>query len=266
METIVLHDRLPDAPWMDPALWRLPGIKPVDPDDWVIRDEAFVGQMALRDHLIAERAGAVHALLDTGRAAALECLELVLDTLARDPGYTMSGDRITRPDEVTVELNRDAPLATIGRLMQADVCLMQESPDGHVLTGAILCFPASWTLAEKIGRPLMGIHTPVPEYDAELGNRVQRLFDAIRPDRLLRRANAIRHRDPSLFHPRSESDPPSIRRGAPGGDYIRSERQTLRRLPGTGAVVFTIHTTVIRIDSLTPSQKEGLETARMKFG
>lgn len=266
MDTIVLHERLATAPWMDPALWRLPGVKPLDPDHWLIRDEAFAAQMALRDRLIGERLGLVHALLDTGRAAALECLGLVLDTLARDNGYAISGETVTRPDGVTVTIDRDAPLITMGRLMQADVCLMQDGPEGHVLTGAILCFPASWTLAEKIGRPLMGIHGPVPEYDAEVGARVQRLFDAIRPDRLLWRANAVQHHDPSLFHPRSESDPPSVRRAGPGGRYIRSERQTLRRLPGTGAVVFTIHTTVVAIDSLSDAQRASLTETVVKSG
>lgn len=266
MEETVLHDRLAVAPWMDPALWRLPGVKPLDLNDWLIRDEAFAGQMKLRDRLIAERPQAVHALLDQGRDAAAECLNLMLEALARDSGYTFSGDRVTRPDGVVAVVDRDAPLMTMGRLMQADVCLMQEGEDGHILTGAILCFPASWTLAEKIGRSLIGIHEPVQEYDPAVASRVQRLFDAIHPDRPLWRANAIRHRDPSLFHPRSVSDPPSLRRGAPGGDYIRSERQTLRRLKKTGAVVFTIHTTVVRIDRLTEEQQASLAETSLKSG
>lgn len=266
MEDIVLHDRLAHAPWLDPALWRLPGIKPLDPDDWLIRDEAFAGQMRLRDRLIEERTDKVHALLETGQAAAEECLDLVLETIERDPGYTFNGTTITRPDGITVTIDRAAPLLTLGRLIQADVCIMQDSPEGHVLTGAILCFPASWTLSEKIGRALMAIHVPVPEYDDGVGARVQRLFDAIKPDRLLWRANAHLHHDPSLFHPRSESDPPEVRHGPPGGNYLRSERQVLRRLPETGAVIFAIHTTMIEVDKLTDEQKAGLDASNLKSG
>lgn len=266
MEEIVLHDRLAVAPWMDPALWRLPGVKPLDPDDWLIRDETFQAQMRLREHLIATRRDKVHALTQAGRDAAGECLDLVLETLAGDTGYRLGNDRATRPDGAVVAIDRDQPLLTIGRLIQSDVCLMQEGAEGHVLTGAILCFPASWTLAEKIGRPLMAIHGPVPEYDSAVGMRVQRLFDAIRPDRPLWRANAVLHNDPSLFHPRSEHDPPSMRRGPPGGKYLRSERQTLRRLARTGAVVFTIHTTVIEVDRLSDAQKAGLAGITLKSG
>ena len=266
MDDIVLHDRLAVAPWMDPALWRLPGIKPLDPARWIIRDEAFEGQMRLRDRLIAGRPDDVHCLLDEGHEAALECLELVLGALSEDAGYGISPDEVRRPDGVTVDLDRTRPLVTLGRLTQADVCLVQPSQEGHVLTGAILCFPASWTLAEKIGKPLAPIHAPVPEYDADVASRVQRLFDAIRPERPLWRANAILHRDPSLYHPRSEIEPPARRRAAPGGRYLRSERQTLRRLPRTGAVVFTIHTTMIPIERLTSEQRESMAVSGLKSG
>ena len=266
MDDIVLHDTLRVAPWLDPALWRLPGVKPLDVEDWLIRDEAFAGQMSLRDSLIATRGEKVHGLLEHGIPAAVECLDLVVEALAADADYRIAPDRVTRPDGVTVTLDRAAPLLTLGRLIQADVCLMQESPDGHVLTGAILCFPASWTLAEKLGRPMLSIHEPVPEYDGDVGARVQRLFDAIRPERPLWRANAVLHSDPTLFHPRSECDPPTVRRGPGGGRYLRSERQTLRRLPETGAVVFTIHTTVIPLDRLSADQKEGLAGITLKSG
>ena len=266
MDEFVLHHHLAIAPWMDPALWRLPGVKPIPLENWLVRDEVYAAQIQLRDQLITERPGDVHALLDQGKPAALECLDLVLDYLANDPGYTISEAHVIRPDGIKVEIDRDAPLLTLGRLVQSDFCIMEKGPDGHVLTGAILCFPGSWTLAEKIGKPLFAIHVPVREYDQNVGARVQRLFDAIQPGKLLMRANAIRHEDPSLYHPRRETDPVSVRRGGPNGKYIRSERQVLRRLPATGAVVFSIHTTVIPINRLSADQRAGLETAGIKSG
>lgn len=47
--TPILHDRLPSAPWMVPAQRRLPGMQLLDMADWLTVDEAFGGQMALRD-------------------------------------------------------------------------------------------------------------------------------------------------------------------------------------------------------------------------
>lgn len=266
MDRIVLHERLTAAPWMDPALWRLPGMKPLAPDDWLIRDEAFAGQMALRDELIANRLPDVHALRPEGVEAARECLDLVLEYLVKDPDYSVEVDHVTRPDRIRISIDKDAPLITLGRLIQADVCVMTPGQDGHVLSGAILCFPASWTLSEKIGRPLVAIHTPVREYDTKVAASVQRLFDILRPEQPLWRANAIRHHDPALYHPRSEIDPPDIRRGQPDGPYLRSERQALLRLPKSEAVIFTIHTTVIPIDRLSDDQKAALAEVSLKTG
>ena len=120
-----------------------------------------------------------------------------------------------------------------------------EGAEEHVLTGATLCFPAGWMLAEKLGRPLMRIHKPVAAYDEGLARRVQRLFDCVRVGQPLWRFNALRYADPMLFQPRHEGVP----KYGTGQEqrFTRSERQTILRLPRTGAVVFGIHTFVVRL-------------------
>ncbi|MFN3937657.1 MAG: heme-dependent oxidative N-demethylase family protein [Gemmobacter sp.] len=246
----ILQRSLPQMPWMQPATARLPGMQPLASGDWLRVDEAHAGQMAERDRLIATLPDAVHALLPEALPAARELLELVLDTCRLLPGYAVGDGVVRRADGVAVALDADAPLLTLGRLVQEDFCL--HLPDGrgeHALVGAILCFPASWTLSEKLGRPLTGIHAPVDVYDADLAPRVQRLFDALRPGRGLWRANALLYAEPDLFQPRRETD----RRPKPAErHYLRSERQCLIRLPETGAVVFSIHTTVVHVRDVPP--------------
>jgi dimethylamine monooxygenase subunit A len=124
-----------------------------------------------------------------------------------------------------------------------------------VLTGAILCFPASWTLAEKIGRPMSAIHGPVHEYDARIATSVQRMMRAIQPGAMLWRANALVYDDATLHQPRVEGArrPPPVE-----GLYLRSERQSFVRLPVTGAVVFAIHTYVVRVSDLSADAREGM--------
>lgn len=146
------------------------------------------------------------------------------------------------PDGRKPVIDRTAPLLTLGRLVQEDFCILHraEGEAEHRLAGAVLCFPASWTLSEKIGRPVEAIHGPVAAYDAVLARRVRRLFDGLRPGRPLARCNALFYEDPALFQPRPEASqrPPA----GPGAAYFRSERQCLLRLPVTGAVIFSIHT------------------------
>lgn len=255
----VFQSRLPFLPWMDPRTLRLPGILPVEGEDWLRVDDAFAGQMGLRDRLIAQVPGDVHGLLPEGRAAAEELYAMILSRLARTGGYRVGAATVLRPDGVEVVLDPLAPLMTLGRLVQEDLCLMEQAGEEHRLTGAVLCFPASWTLRQKLGRALISIHEPVPPYDDGLARRVQRLFDAIRVEQPLWRMNYLTYDDPVLYQPRLEGE----RRPRPEGHfYVRCERQCLLRLPQTRAVLFAIHTYVVHAGTLTEAERLALRAAQ----
>ncbi|MBN2630719.1 MAG: DUF3445 domain-containing protein [Rhodobacteraceae bacterium] len=253
---MILQRSLPFAPWADPRTRRLPGILPLDMADWLRVDDAYAAQMALRDALIADRPEAVIGQTAMAKAAVDELFDF---TLAHLPdGFTRKADRITRPDGTEIALDPAQPLHTLGRLVQQDLCLMQEDGAGeHLLSAAVLCFPAGWLLAEKLGQPMMRIHAPVGKYTEDVGRRVQRLLDAVRVETPLWRANAHHSRAP-LFNPQSETTPKeSLDQGEM--PFVRSERQCLVRLPRSRAVVFSIHTYLVRRTDLTADQTTALE-------
>ena len=239
----VLHPHLPEDMH---RIRPLPGVTPVT-GTWLRCDEAYAGQMALRRDLLAKRPSDVLQTLPGSEAAAEELWRTVcadLPTL----GFTRAGDGWRCPDGVWVA--DGPPLETLGRLCQADFCLMEQAPGQaeHVLTAALLCFPASWSLHEKIGWPLTGIHEPVEEYDDTLARRVQRLFDGVQPARPIWRFNRLWYHDPALYQPRTEAARRDKKR--PDPPYLRCERQVILRLPQTRAVVFAIHTYVIARQNL----------------
>ncbi len=250
----ILQSTILDPPWSQPGGERLPGTRPIPADGWIIIDEAFAAQMRLRDRLISGIPQVVHALRPEAIGAARELLAMAIAILRNGSDYVVQDNEIVRPDGVVVAVDFSSPLLTLGRLVQEDFCLLQKVGAEHVMTGAVLCFPASWCLAEKLDRPLTGIHEPVRVYDSDLSIRVQRLFGAIRPGKPLMRSNCLSYSDPSLFQPRTES----ARRQQPGstGKYARFERQCLVRLPETGDVAFSIHTTVVERRRLARSEQE----------
>ena len=254
----VFQEKLPHYPWMEPPLARLPGIKPLTAGDYLRRDEAFAGQMALRDGLIADKRGAVHGLLPKAGAAAEELYDLVLDRISQDAGYHMGAQTVLRPDGIEVDLDRSNPLITLGRLVQEDLCILQSEGGEHHLTGAILCFPASWTLVQKLGRAMTSIHIPVDSYTPEMAARVQRMFDVIRVEQGLWRMNFLTYATDALHHPLPE-EAPRERSKTIEKPFVRCERQCLIRLPKTRAVVFTIHTYVMPMSALPPEARESLE-------
>jgi len=224
---MILQRVLPYSP--DPAV-RLPGIAPLNPATWLIRDEAFEAQLALKAELLATRRGDVLAEVPGSEAAQAECLDEVQRHLREDHGI------LAKPKS-------EHPLIALSEIAQEDFVIMEKRGAEHVLTAALLTFPASWRLAEKIGRPLTAIHEPVGEYTADVARRVQRLFDGVQVGRPLWRYNQLWYQDPALFQPRSASDPrPKPDRTA---RYFRTERQCVVRLPETRAVVFSIHTWVL---------------------
>lgn len=252
---MICQSSLPFAPWADPQARKLPGIFPLDMADWLRVDEAYAAQMALRDDLIATQEDRVIGATAQAQAAMAELYGMVLAHLP--DGFRREGKVVTRPDGVVVPLDPARPLQTLGRLVQEDLCVMQEDGQGeHLLSAAVLCFPAGWMLREKLGRPMMRIHQPVSKYTPDVGKRVQRLLDAVRPENPLWRANAHHSRAP-LFNPLSEA---AARTATDQEDkpFIRSERQCLLRLPQSRAVVFSIHTYVVRQADLTSDQAAAL--------
>ncbi|WP_170564654.1 heme-dependent oxidative N-demethylase family protein [Ruegeria atlantica] len=239
--TTILQTSIP----YDPLARRpLPGVQPANMDNWLHCDDAFAAQMQRREELLAGCRADIMSMDPSALPAAQELLELVLSRV-----YPECTDHVIRPDRQKVPVDHSQPLDTLCRLVQEDFCILQKHGDEHVLTAAILCFPASWRLSEKFMRPLIDIHVPVDSYDANIARRVQRLFDGIQPGRPLWRFNALWYQDAELHQPRSANDrrDPQDRGTA---RFLRSERQTLLRLPKTEAVVFSIHTYVLAEDQL----------------
>lgn len=253
----VLHPAPAATPWRLPQTWRLPGTVPVAPEAWLQIDSTYGAQLAARRHLIATRRSDVIALEPATRPAADELLQAVLTHLRARPDFQVSGHVVQSPAG-PIPLDPQDPLATLGRLVPEDFCLLTKAPNAteHRLTGAVLCFPSGWTLCEKLGRPLAAIHLPVDSYDADIARRVQRLCDAVTWERPLTRGNAHAYDHADLYDPRREADP--RRAQSPDARYLRVERQVLRRLPRTRAVVFSIHTSITRIADLPAADRLAL--------
>ena len=238
---MILQKKIP----YDTTYPNLPGTRPISPDEWIICDDAFSQQMALRDKLIETKKDKVLAISDEAQEAAVELLKMTLDFCVSKLGYKKNVNEIIRPDKVSVEIDLNEPMTFLGRLVQNDFCILQKKDNEHVLTAAALCFPASWSLEEKFLKPLIDIHIPVKAYDGNIAKRVQRLFDGLQINRPVWRFNALYYEDPNLFQPRSVKQP--RRKPAPNKvKYFRSERQTIIKLPESGAIIFGIHTFVVR--------------------
>jgi hypothetical protein len=97
---------------------------------------------------------------------------------------------------------------------------------------------------DKLGKPLAAVHDPVPFYAERLARPVDRFMHHLKPGRIAVRLNWSVLDDPALFQPsgkwRTVGGAGITSDNAGDRLFLRVERQTLRRLPSSGAVLFGI--------------------------
>ena len=154
---------------------------------------------------------------------------------------------------LTVNARREDPMQLAARLIQDDLAIMFEKEDGqYYLLAASILLPGFWRLEDKFGLPLSDIHTSgsVPHFKEKLERGMMNFFRRIQPESPAVRNNYFIQVDDELAWSSSIGDEDS---GGASWDtaekdkpieqlYFRSERQSLRRLPRSGGVVFTIRT------------------------
>ena len=145
------------------------------------------------------------------------------------------------------------PMQLAGRMVQDDLAIMFEKPDGqyYLLAGSIL-LAGFWRLEDKFGMALSEIHTSgdVPGFKLKLEKGMMNFFRRVQPDAPVLRNNYFIQVDDNLAWSHSIGPEDSDGLGwltaeknkAIEHHMFRSERQSLRRLPRSGGVVFTIRT------------------------
>ncbi len=233
------------------------GLSPLNLQDWfeIGGDVAFF--LEEKERLEREHGDAVFRADPGASDAQEEVLRLVADHLPRRfPSlYRRIGDHM----EIAAA-GRRVPLAETAipalrraaHLVPDDLVIMHRAEDGWRLTAASLSFPSSWSLAEKFGRPLHHVHAPVPGFGEGTRNAglIGRIFDNLHPDMPVWRQNWSIYADGELYHPARQASGEVDPRESADRLYLRRERQTLRKLPGTGAILFTIGITVDPLDAI----------------
>lgn len=189
------------------------------------------------------------------------------------------GERVARADAAVAAGMH--PLEAFAREVAEDICILTpvedtdeaptqgdvsqvhrpaESETRYVLSAAVLCAPSRWSLREKLGMDISSIHEPVPGYE-NIAAPTARFFQRLRVGDIIERTNWTVLDSPVLFQPdRAQATHAFTSAGAENAKvtlnlfWLRLERQTLRKLPHSGAVVFTILTTNTRLDELVIQQ------------
>jgi hypothetical protein len=222
-------------PWEEAAEFII-GLKPIPVEAWLEGGEA--DPAARKDPLYVARRALVWAEAEGSRPAQAEAAALVDAALGLAP-----------PADEGLP-----PLFAAARRISDDPCLMEKRDGQWRLTALSLSAGSFFTAEAVIGRSLAELHAPVTGFAERLLVRVQRIFEGLRPELVLERRNWTVLNCAELHTPSAapirasigEIDPADAGRAL----ILRVERQTLRRLPQTGAVLFTIRVWLAPLESL----------------
>lgn len=155
---------------------------------------------------------------------------------------------------------KEHPLLYVTKMAKEDFYIVQKNPaDGlHYLVAAAVPFPGgSFGISDKIGKHLDVIHEEVPYYQEKLQRSMERWFDRLEPHAPVERASWYITWDHKLkvnniyqlpeFRPALKDD---VKATDPKEFNVRVERQTLRRLPKSRAIIFTNHPVFYSIEEM----------------
>ncbi|MEO0461579.1 MAG: DUF3445 domain-containing protein [Pseudomonadota bacterium] len=138
-----------------------------------------------------------------------------------------------------------------------DMCLLQRfaGEEQYRLIGAAVAWPTDWHPKNKIGLPLRALHAPIAGYETQLATGVDRFMETLKPGAIYGRCNwFIAPTGAKRWLASELPDRPFAQvTAANAGEalFVRSERQTLRRLPDTRAILFTIGVYVSPLGALS---------------
>ena len=201
--------------------WKM-NTRSIEVNDWLQVDESR------EEDLLLKKKGPVGNHLNGSEPTSKKLLETIESWLIQ---------RSVSVPELDVSLH---PIDRCGRLVQEDVCLMERISESWILTAASVCFPTQWDPFSKIGLALDQIHQPVPRYEQDLmprpGNFMDRISDGMIVARtgwsLTASSDLSLNSEDRVVDKHLEEDPSEL--------IVRVERQTLRKVPKSEAIAFTI--------------------------
>ncbi len=186
-----------------------------------------------------------------------EELALKRNCLSHSPAYycqALGGSEAAQADLLALARRAtglsipDGGIREVGDRLQEDLLLLDPAQPGLPLVAGHLCFANAWCLDDKIGRPFMEIHGPVPGFSTSIGPPSEKLIERLKTDRPVTRLNwAVKSTGQLDLTNRWDDQVRDWNALVDSSNaqelcWMRVERQTLSRLPLSNHILFTVRT------------------------
>ena len=234
------------------------GLKPINTKNWLEIDDNFKNENNLKKNLLSSKRHKVFQANNNSLSAQKELLKMVTEHLKKyhSEKYSFKDQNIfikTTGESINLLDSNTPPIETASLLVQEDLILMIPKENKFYLEAAVITSPSHWSLLEKFSKNLIDLHEGVPGYEEKIGSRVEEIFNKLPSDRILERLNWSIYDSPELFQPVGSKPEVTMKRKDIRDLYLRVERQTIRKLPDQGSIVFTVR---VHVDPLLSISKE----------
>lgn len=220
------------------------GLSALDPKQWIEPDTDLGDFLDEKARLRETEFDAIFREVDGSEPGQRECLDLLVDHLVADHPdlYRRAGTCLEFAGRSIDLAANQPPLLTAGSLIQDDLVILSRRDAGWTVVAGYVAFPSAWSLSEKIGHPMETVHAHVPGFVGGTRNAMMlnRIFDNLQPDLPAVRMNWSIYPEGELYWPPERNEAAKKLPFDPTNNFIRVERQVLRRLPLTGDIVFSI--------------------------
>lgn len=243
------------------------GLRPLELKDWIEIDATNEKRLLMKEKIFRENKDLVLQINPEAEDACFELEEMVREhvlqyfpdqfSMAASELYVNStGYSFSQPQTA------EQALMNASQYVQEDFAFLSSEPPIKLIGGSI-CFPSRWNLKEKMNLNSEGIHAPVPKFQQTIGKPTETFMEKVSVDKPMQRFNWTLHDTDHIFTPFPSNDGRTdiTKDNVLDVTYVRYERQTLRRMPKTKKVLFTIRTYVHPVSEIVavPEKRELLK-------
>ena len=229
------------------------GLHPINKKDWLSLNKFDSAHIKNKHRLIKESLQDVYFVSENYKQEILDLALTIKDNLIKQESGLHERLNLSL-QETGIDSILDNALLVLSLMVEDDLVILSPKHDAFKMIGAAVFSPSGWDLKTKQLLDIDAIHSPVPNYNSLLSQRLKKLLINLPPSKPFERFNWSLYQKSDLYQPskiklsnalilNSNEDIESL--------SLRVERQTLYKPDYSDLIIFSIKVTNFPLVEIT---------------
>ena len=232
------------------------GLHPINKKDWLSLNKFDSAHIKNKHRLIKESLQDVYFVSENYKQEILDLALTIKDDLIKQESGLHERLNLSL-QETGIDSILDNALLLLSLMVEDDLVILSPRHDAFKMIGAAVFSPSGWDLKTKQLLDIDAIHSPVPNYNSLLSERLKKLLINLPPSKPFERFNWSLYQKSDLYQPskikqnnalilNSNEDIESL--------SLRVERQTLYKPDYSDLIIFSIKVTNFPLVEVTSNK------------